>query len=85
LRSFGRKCWELLLGQLQAEITAKRVFGIVDRFSIRRKGLDVIPFETYALIFGVPLFAVVFSVALSIVGKRIFGSSESDENMGSCE
>lgn len=34
---------------------------------------------TYLLIYGIPVFVVVFCIALSIIGKRVFKSTESEE------
>jgi len=39
----------------------------------------------YVLIIGVPVFTVLFCVALNIVGKRLFAAPESDEPAGGDE
>ena len=39
--------------------------------------------SAYALIFGVPAFAVLFSIALNIIGKRIFVTAKNGNAAGS--
>ena len=39
----------------------------------------MIPTSTYVLIYGVPVFTVLFCIALNIIGKRMFGVSKGDE------
>ena len=40
----------------------------------------MIPVSTYALIFGIPIFVVIFSVVLAVVGKKIFGDKKEEDN-----
>ena len=39
----------------------------------------MIPTSTYVLIFGIPVFVIVFCTALSIIGKKIFPSDDKKE------
>ena len=48
-------------------------------------GSTVVPTSTYVLIYGVPVFTVLFCIFLNIIGKRMFGVSKGDEASGEKE
>ena len=45
----------------------------------------MVPTSTYILIYGVPVFTVLFCIALNIIGKRMFGVSKGEEASGEDE
>jgi len=38
----------------------------------------MVPVSTYVFIYGVPIFAILFSIGLFIVGGKVFAGSDDD-------
>jgi len=55
-----------------------RAQAVLINIILKERGVSMVPISTYVFIYGVPCFAILFSIVLYFVGGKIFKGSDND-------